>query len=402
MLNRLRLITAGESHGPRLTAILEGMPAGLPIDLEALETMLARRQRGFGAGGRMKIERDRAVITAGAADGTTSGGPIALDIHNRDWASWKDRDIAAMTRPRPGHADLSATLKYGYNDLRHALERASARETAARVAAGALAVQLLAALGVRIGGHVRRIGRVDVAVADPGGDNDAGWHALLDHAHDDEMGAAVAGDAERFRAEVRAAIAARDTLGGIIEVVAVGLPPGLGSHVAWDRRLDARLAFAMASIPAMKGVEIGEGFGATAQMGSAVHDAIVLRDDGTIVRPTNRCGGLEGGISNGAPIVVRIAMKPIATTLVGLPTIDLRDGSAGATDYERSDICAVPRAVPIAEAMMALVLADAMLEKLGGDSLAELLSRLPGLRRARLADLAMRGEPWRFAYEDPT
>lgn len=402
MLTRLRMSTAGESHGPRLTALLEGMPAGLTLDQGQLDALLARRQRGFGAGGRMKIERDRATIHAGLGDGRTSGGPIALEVRNRDWASWRGRAIAPMTKPRPGHADLAAAQKYGYDDLRHGLERASARETAARVAAGGVALQLLAALGVRVGGHVRRIGAARAAFVDPGGGDAAvaAWSAALDVAADDEMGATTRDDAEAFRAEVKAAIAARDTLGGEIEIVALGLPPGLGSHVAWQDRLDGKLAMAMASIPAMKGVEFGAGFAQSAQRGTEVHDAIDVDAHGKLRRQTNRCGGLEGGMSTGEPLVIRVAMKPIATTLRGIATVDLRDGSPSETAYERSDICAVPRALPIAESMAALVLADAMLLKLGGDSLDEILPRLATLRRGQLGELALRDAPWTFAYTE--
>ncbi len=401
MLSRLRLITAGESHGPKLTAMLEGLPAGLRVDRAAMAELLARRQRGFGAGGRMKIETDRGVITAGVPDGRTSGGPIAIEVPNRDWQNWQDREVAPMTRPRPGHADLVGAQKYGYDDLRFALERASARETAARVAAGALCLQVLRELGVEIGGHVRQLGAEHAGLDDPGGDSaaEAAWRARAGAAAVDEMAAADPDCSARYRAEVKRAIAARDTLGGVLEVVALGLPPGLGSFVAWDRRLDARIAFAMASIPAMKGVELGDGFANAGKLGSEVHDAIAA-EAGRLRRPTNRCGGLEGGVSTGAPLVVRVAMKPIATTLVGLPTVDLATGEPGDTVYERSDICAVPRALPIAEAMLGLVLCDALLEKLGGDSMAELQRRIATLPRDRIADVPMRAEPWRFAYEE--
>lgn len=399
MLNRLRLITAGESHGPKLTALLEGLPAGLRIDREAMATLLARRQRGFGAGGRMKIEVDRGIITAGAPDGRTTGAPIAIEVPNRDWANWRGREVAPMTRPRPGHADLVGARKYGYDDLRFALERASARETAARVAAGALCLQILESLGISVGGHVRQLGAVHAPIGELGGDHDAvvQWRALLAAAAADEMGAVDAATSERYRAEVKRAIAARDTLGGVLEIVALDLPVGLGSFVAWDRRLDARIAFAMASIPAMKGVELGDGFANAGRLGSEVHDAITGTPD-ALVRPTNRCGGLEGGVSTGTPLVVRVAMKPIATTLVGLPTVDLHSGEAGNTLYERSDICAVPRALPIAEAMLGLVLLDAILERFGGDRLSALQQRVQQDRDA--ASVPLHGERWFFGYED--
>lgn len=401
MLTRLRLLTAGESHGPRLNGVLDGMPAGLHLDPEAIATMMARRQKGYGAGGRMKIERDTLVLTGGYMGGLTTGGPLAMEVGNRDWASWAERDVPAMTRPRPGHADLTGAVKYGYRDLRLALERASARETALRVAAGAICTQFLAAFGIRVGGWIRRIGAVEVpACVEAGRAPDvATLGRFMDHAATDEMASPEPTADALLRAEVKRAILGRDTLGGVIEVAVLGLPVGLGSHVQWDRKLEGRLAMALLSIQAMKGVEIGPAFDNAARMGTDVHDGIIAGDDGALHRQTNHAGGLEGGITTGEPLLLRVAMKPISTTLTSRATVDLATGETAQTQYERSDICATPRAVPICEAMVALVLADALLEKLGGDSMQEMLPRFATLPRSHLDDLTMNAQPWRIGYE---
>lgn len=394
---RLRFLTAGESHGPSLTGVLEGMPAGLALDAEVIARDLARRQQGFGKGGRMQLERDGARITAGVMAGRTTGGPIALTIDNLDFANWRDRDVAPMTVPRPGHADLTAAIKYGYGELRLGLERASARETAMRVAIGAVCRALLAEFGVTIGGYVTGIGDVDCTDPEPPVDPSV-FAARFAAAEANDVRCHDPAAAERMHAAIAAAIRARDTLGGVAEVAALGVPPGLGSHVHWDRRLDARLAAALMSVPAAKGVEIGCGFAITPRPGTRAHDEL-HRDGDELVRRTNRAGGVEGGITNGAPIVVRTAIKPIATTLTPQQSVDLATGEPAPTRYERSDFCQVPRAVPIAEAMVAFVLADLLLEKLGGDSIAELRSRFAALRRAALGDLPMQNAPWRFGYE---
>ncbi|MBL8754570.1 MAG: chorismate synthase [Planctomycetes bacterium] len=391
---RLRFLTAGESHGPSLTGILDGMPAGLPLDEATLAHELARRQHGFGAGGRMKLEQDRARITGGVLAGRTTGGPIALVIDNKDHANWADRDIAAMTIPRPGHADLTGALKYGHRDLRLSLERASARETAMRVAVGACCRALLAEFGVTIGGYVTRIGEVALPDAEPTADP-ATYEERFAAAAQNDVRCPDAGTAARMHDAIAAVVGDRDTLGGIVEVAALHVPPGLGSFAQGDRRLDTRLAAALAGMPAVKGVEFGLGFAGSARRGTQAHDAIELDGD-DLVRPTNRAGGLEGGVSNGTPIVARIALKPIATTLQPQRSVDLAKGTAAETKYERSDFCQVPRAVPIAEAMVAIVLADALLEKLGGDSLEELRPRLFALRQARASHLPMDGGAWRF------
>ena len=393
----LRFLTAGESHGPSLTAILEGMPAGVPISSAEIDRDLARRQQGYGSGGRMKIERDHARITAGVMDGKTTGGPIALIVENLDHARWRDRDIEPMTIPRPGHADLTGAVKYGYPELRLALERASARETTMRVAVGAVCRALLGQFGIAVGGYVLSIGEVSVpehasaAEAAVYQDRFARAEASEVRCYDEVTG-------ERMRARIRQIIEAKDTLGGVIEVAALNVPPGLGSHVHWDRRLSGRLAQAVMSIHAVKGVEIGDGFAETRRPGTQVQDELYV-EDGAIRQRTNHAGGLEGGITNGAPIVVRAALKPIATTLNPLDSVDLATGQPVKTRYERSDFCQVPRAVPIVEAMVCFVLADALIEKLGGDSLDEMRPRFEALRRLRLDHLPMDNRPWRFGYE---
>lgn len=395
---RLRFLTAGESHGPSLTGILDGVPAGLAIDEAMLERDLARRQRGFGSGGRMKIERDHARITGGVLAGRTTGAPIALVIDNVDHTAWRDRAIAPMTTPRPGHADLTGAIKYGHRDLRLSLERASARETAMRVAVGAICRAFLAEFGITIGGYVTRIGEVHTADEDPPRD-EATFSARFAAAETNDVRCHDAAIGARMHDAIRDVIAARDTLGGVIEVAALHVPPGLGNHAQWDTRLSARITAALASIHASKGVELGSGFASAARRGTNAHDELRLEGT-TITSDTNRAGGIEGGISNGAPIVARVAIKPIATTLVPLASVDLATGAAAPTKYERSDFCQVPRAVPIAEAMLAIVLADALLEKLGGDSLDELRPRFTALRRSDLRDLPMDGTPWRFAPGD--
>ncbi len=394
-MSPLRFLTAGESHGPKLTAILEGMIAGLPLTAEIINRELARRQQGYGSGGRMKIEHDTAMLTAGVLAGVTTGAPIGLEIANLDYRSWAEKEIPPMTVPRPGHADLTATIKYGYRDLRPALERASARETAARVALGAICKAYLAQFGITVGGYVTAIGEVEATLPD-----DLTYAERLARAEANEVRCPDPAAADAMRRLIRDVMQARDTIGGVFEIVALGVPPGLGSHVHCDRRLSGRLLAALGSIQAIKGVEIGPAFANARRRGTQVHDEIVQEgDEGKLGRAGNRAGGLEGGITTGEPIILRAAMKPIATTLTPLRSVDLATGEPAATRYERSDFCAVPRAVVVGEAMVAWVLADALLEKLGGDSLAEQLPRFALLRRSRLADLPMDNAPWRFGYE---
>jgi len=370
----LRFLTAGESHGPCLIAIIEGMPAGLPLTEEDVNRDLRRRQGGYGRGKRMQIESDHASILSGIAKGITTGAPIALHIANRDWANWKDREIPPWTTPRPGHADLAGGLKYGLDDLRIVAERASARETAARVAVGAVAKRLLNHFGIQVGSVVIGIGEASASLPKEN------WEEVWNRAEDSPVRCP---DGKATEAMCRCIDRARtegDSLGGIFVVAATGLPVGLGSHVHWDRRLDGRLAQALMSIPAVKGVEIGPAFENSRLRGTQVHDEIFPASaEVPWRRRTNRAGGIEGGMTNGEPVVLRAAMKPIPTTVSPLRTIDLCTGEAKTTTYRRSDVCAVPAAAVVGEAMVAWVLACALVEKLGGDYIREMEKRARNL-----------------------
>jgi chorismate synthase len=375
----LRWLTAGESHGPELIAILEGMPAGVPVSPEAIQEDMHRRSLGYGRGARMKFEQDALTISGGIRFGETMGSPIALRIGNTEWPRWVDVMSAtpvdtetlpkgrgaALTRPRPGHADLVGMQKYDFPEARNVLERASARETAARVALGAVARSFLAGLGVHVLSHTLSIGTVRVpdgsALPEPG--DVPALDADLLRCFDPETSAAMV-------AEVDAAHADGDTLGGVVEILAYGLPPGLGSYVHWDRRLDSQLAAALMGIQAIKGVEVGDGFETAKRRGSVAHDELAMGEDG-ITRLSDRAGGTEGGMSTGTLLRVRAAMKPISTVPHALRTVDIATGAAAEAHHQRSDVCAVPAAGVVGEAMVALVLANAMLEKFGGDSLGE-------------------------------
>jgi chorismate synthase len=376
----LQFLTAGESHGPAITAILEGMPAGLTLSPDVIDRELLRRQQGYGAGPRMKIEQDRVEILGGVLDGVTIGAPIALQIDNKDHRKWKGKEIDSFTIPRPGHSDLTGAVKYGYRDLRPALERASARETAARVAVGAICKHFLAQFDIIVGGYVVSIGDVDADIEKT---------PLKDRpviSEENDLRCPDVDILQSMRDRIEAIIKGRNTLGGIIEVFAAGLPPGLGSHVQWNRRLESRLGAAILSVQAIKGVEFGPAFENTRLPGTEVHDSIRL-EEGRLIRATNRAGGLEGGMTNGEPLIIRAAMKPIATTLTPQQSVDLSSGEEVTTAYERSDFCPVPRAVPILEAMMSFVITDELIGKLGGDSLDEMKPRFEALRRMRLSDL---------------
>ncbi len=394
---RLTFHTAGESHGKALVALVEGVPAGVPIDAACVDRDLGRRMQGHGRGARMKIEQDRIEWLSGVRAGETIGSPIAMLIHNRDWANWEEVMSAEgtpgdlrrrrVTRPRPGHADLVGVLKYDRVDARDILERASARETAARVAAGAVARQLLAQFGIDIGSHLVSLGGIRAAVPAvlpvPLNDaSDASSVRTLDPVAEVAMVARI----DRAKAD-------GDTLGGEIEVIAQGLPVGLGSHVSWDRKLDGRLAGILMSIPAVKGVEIGMGFEAARRPGSEVHDPIIVGGDAGaspqqadpragFARLGNNAGGLEGGMTTGEPLVVRVAMKPISTLMSPLKTVNLATGTEANAVSERSDVTAVPAMGVIAEALVALVLADAMVEKFGGDSVGEMQRNMAGYLQA--------------------
>ena len=390
----IRFFTAGESHGPELTAIVDGLPAGIPFDTGIINEQLQRRQTGYGSGGRMHIERDEVRVTAGVMNGLTTGAPIALHVTNRDFKNWRDREIEPITTPRPGHADLTGAVKYGYHELRLSLERASARETTMRVAVGACCRMLLSQFDIRILGYTAQIGDITADVADA-----PDYQALFEIAESNDVRSPDPNVTEAMHEAIRQVKIDKDTLGGIFEVIALNVPPGLGTHVQWDRRLDARIVGAMVSIQAMKGAEIGRGFENATRRGSQVHDEMTIDDAGELHRRSNRAGGMEGGITTGDPIVVRVAMKPISTMLRGADTVDLVTGGNTRTVYERSDFCALPRAVPIGEAMLAIVLADALIEKLGGDSLEEMQPRFRNLRQNRLADLPMDNVVWQFGYD---
>ena len=387
---RLRFATAGESHGKALVVIVEGLPAGLPVSAEQIDAQLVRRMQGYGRGARMKLERDRIEWLAGVRAGETLGSPVSLLIKNLDWANWEDVMAAEgtpgdlrrrrVTRPRPGHADLVGVLKYDRIDARDILERASARETAARVAAGALARRLLEEFGVEIGSHVVSLGGIAVA---PGSRLPVPLNEAADQSEVRVIDRAVE---QQIIARIDQAKKDGDTLGGEVEVVARGVVLGLGSHANWDRKLDGRLAGMLMSIPAVKGVEVGMGFQAARVPGSQVHDAIESDAEGSPAtdpkggfrRRSNNAGGLEGGMTTGEPLVVRVAMKPISTLMSPLKTVDLATGQTANAQSERSDVTAVPAMGVIAEALVALVLADAMLEKFGGDSLRELRRNYDG------------------------
>jgi len=383
----LRWLTSGESHGPALVGILEGLPAGVEVRTDDVQAALARRRLGYGRGARMKFEQDEVRLLAGVRHGLTQGGPVAIEIGNTEWPKWVDvmaadpvddpevlnrARNAPLTRPRPGHADLVGMRKYGFDDARPVLERASARETATRVALGTVAARFLEqAAGIRLVSHVVAIGPVSVPedAAVPSPDDVAALDADPVRCFDAAMSAAMVDEIDECHKD-------GDTLGGVVEVLVHGLPSGLGSYVHADRRLDARLAAALMGIQAIKGVEVGDGFRTAARRGSHAHDEIERDETGRIVRRTNRAGGLEGGMTNGEVLRVRAAMKPISTVPRALATVDTATGEAARAQHQRSDVCAVPPAAVVAEAMVALVVADALLEKTGGDSVAEVRRNL--------------------------
>ena len=383
-----RYLASGESHGPQLTAIIEGLPSGVPVLAEAINVDLARRQKGYGRGGRMKIETDTVEILSGVRWGESLGSPLTLAVRNRDWENWnvkmstkpEDRDDSiAVTRPRPGHADLTGALKYHHDDVRNILERSSARETAVRVAVGGVAKQLLAEFGIRIGGFVSGVG--GVVAQGPALPPEELWQ----RAAGSEMFCCDPAADDAMKQAIDAAKAAGDTLGGVVEVQVVGCPPGLGSYAQWDRKLDARLAMALMSIQAIKGVEVGMGFGVAERPGSQVHDEIFYSaarigqgSASGYCRSTNNAGGIEGGMSNGEPILLKAAMKPIPTLYKPLRSVDMKNHEPFEAAVERSDTCAVPAALVVAEAVVAIEIAAAFMEKFGGDSLVEIRRNYEG------------------------
>jgi chorismate synthase len=373
-------LTAGESHGPALTAIIDGLPAGIEVQTSDIDAALARRRLGFGRGARMKFEQDAVTVTGGIRHGKTQGGPVAITVANSEWPKWQDvmsvdpvaaQDLesvarnAPLTRPRPGHADLAGMQKYSHTDARPILERASARETAARVALGEVAKKFLfQAAGITVLSHVVSVGPASTDT------DEIPSYSDLEKIDQDPVRCFSPSASAVMQAEISAAQSDGDTLGGVVEVVAHGVPVGLGSHVHWDRRLDGKLAAALMGIQAIKGVEVGDGFETSRRRGSVAHDEIYL-EDGEVLRQTSRSGGTEGGISTGEPIRVRAAMKPISTVPRALSTIDVNTGESATAISQRSDACAVPAAGVVAEAMVALVLAEALLEKFGGDHVSE-------------------------------
>jgi chorismate synthase len=385
----LRFLTSGESHGPGLTAIIDGLPAGLPLGSEQINLHLARRQVGYGRGGRMKIEKDQTIIRSGVRHGLTLGSPVTLQIENRDWENWLvkmsvepvEDVVEPVTLARAGHADFTGAIKYGHQDIRNVIERSSARETASRVLIGAVCMTLLAQFGLEIHSHVLTIGPIGDHYS---GQSAAGQPFTADYWQAVEASAVRCGDSALSAAMVawiQDCKTKAETCGGVFEVVATGVPIGLGSFSMWDRRLSGRIAGAMMSIPSAKGVEIGSGFLSSSQYGSQVHDVIRRSEHGEWQRLSNNAGGIEGGISNGEPIVVRVGVKPIASLAHPLPTVDIRSGQNVAEGrYERSDVCVVPAAGVVGEAMLAIVLAEAWVEKFGGDSLAEMRANVEAYR----------------------
>ncbi len=382
--HKIRFLTAGESHGPAVTAILEGLPAGVPVSAEKLQHQMRRRMLGYGRGGRMKIETDEVEITGGLRFGKTIGSPIGIMVRNRDFANWQDvmsvwgpeDSRREVRRPRPGHTDLAGGLKYAQHDLRNILERASARETVARTAAGALCKQLLEHAGIEIASHVLSIGRIAVQ------ERHFEWQTISAVQDSDRLRCADPAVEEQMIAEIDDAKKRKETLGGVFEVVARGVLPGLGSHIQWDRKIDGRIAQAFLSIPAVKGVQAGEAFEIAKVFGTEAHDEIFFEQDHGFIRKTNRAGGLEGGITNGEEIRIRAAMKPLSTLMKPLHSVDVVSKREEEAVVERSDVCSVPAAGVVGEAMLALVLTDALLEKFSSDSLPELLAAIDFYRKS--------------------
>lgn len=392
----IRFFTAGESHGPKLTGIIEGLPAGFVINSTQINADLLRRQQGFGRGGRMKIEQDEVVITAGVVEGKTTGAPVALEITNLDYKNWREKNIEPMSAPRPGHADFAGALKYRHDDLRLSLERASARETAMRTAVGSLCKQILHDFGISVFAYTTRIGEISCETSDYL--TEENFLKAYQTSLTNQFAFPDKDKLDAIEQHIMQTMKAKDTLGGVFETVALGLIPGLGSYVHFDRRLDGLIAQAMMSIPAMKAVELGDGVKNARLTGTQVHDEFAMVND-QLTRMSNRAGGLEGGMTNGMPVVVRTYMKPISTTLTPRKSVDLKDYSASHTVYERSDFCAVQRACVVGEAMLSFVLLNALMEKIGGDSRDDMHKAYQFQNRGKRGELTMKTSPWRFNYE---
>ena len=391
---KIKYLTAGESHGPELTAIVEGIPSNFEVTKEYIDKFLLRRQKTLGSGGRMNIEKDQVLITSGVVNKLTTGGPIALKIINKDWQNWKDKEIEPYVVPRPGHADLVGTLKYNHDDIRHTLERASARETAIRCAVGAIAHQILSQLNIQLVGFVSSIGGQSFNPT-----NIADITSFKNLIEQSDVSCPDKNAADLMIKEIKDARKKKDTLGGAITCVAINYPPGCGSYVQFDRKLDAKISSSMISVQSVKAVEIGNGFDASKKYGTEVQDQIKL-DNNKIKRISNNLGGFEGGMSTGEPIMVTSYLKPISTTLTPIKSVDLHSGKETETIYERSDTCAVPRAVPIFEGVLSLDLLNSLIEKTGGDSKDEIAKRVDNLQNYNIEDFELSNKKWTMGYEN--
>ena len=389
----IRFLTAGESHGPELTGIVEGVPAGFTISKEFIDSYLKRRQKDTGSGGRMNIESDEVFISSGVVNNISTGAPIALRIKNKDWENWKDKDIEPYVVPRPGHADLIGTAKYDLNDIRLVLERSSARETAMRCAIGAIAIQILESMGISIYGYVSSIGKVDYRYS-----NDFSLDEMRKLTDDSPVSCPDADKSQQMEKEISNARKKKDTLGGSITTIATGVPPTLGSYVHWDKKLDAKLARILMSIQSVKAIEVGDGIASSKNYGTSVQDQYVL-DEKEIKKESNNLGGFEGGMTNGENIELTAYLKPISTTLSPIKSVNLAEKEETETVYERSDTCAVPRAVPIFESAMALEILNAVLNKSGGDNKKEIIKNFENIPNLNIDEFDLDNKVWKFGYE---
>ena len=389
----IRFLTAGESHGPELTGIVEGVPAGFTISKEFIDSYLKRRQKDTGSGGRMNIESDEVFISSGVVNNISTGAPIALRIKNKDWENWKDKEIEPYVVPRPGHADLIGTAKYDLNDIRLVLERSSARETAMRCAIGAIAIQILESMGISIYGYVSSIGKVDYRYS-----NDFSLDEMRKLTDDSPVSCPDADKSQQMEKEISNARKKKDTLGGSITTIATGVPPTLGSYVHWDKKLDAKLARILMSIQSVKAIEVGDGIESSKNYGTSVQDQYVLNKK-EIKKESNNLGGFEGGMTNGENIELTAYLKPISTTLSPIKSVNLAEKEETETVYERSDTCAVPRAVPIFESAMALEILNAVLNKSGGDNKKEIIKNFENIPNLNIDEFDLDNKVWKFGYE---
>ena len=389
----IRFLTAGESHGPELTGIVEGVPAGFTISKEFIDSYLKRRQKDTGSGGRMNIESDEVFISSGVVNNISTGAPIALRIKNKDWENWKDKDIEPYVVPRPGHADLIGTAKYDLNDIRLVLERSSARETAMRCAIGAIAIQILESMRISIYGYVSSIGKVDYRYS-----NDFSLDEMRKLTDDSPVSCPDADKSQQMEKEISNARKKKDTLGGSITTIATGVPPTLGSYVHWDKKLDAKLARILMSIQSVKAIEVGDGIESSKNYGTSVQDQYVLNKK-EIKKESNNLGGFEGGMTNGENIELTAYLKPISTTLSPIKSVNLAEKEETETVYERSDTCAVPRAVPIFESAMALEILNAVLNKSGGDNKKEIIKNFENIPNLNIDEFDLDNKVWKFGYE---